>query len=137
MKEAKVQPGKFSGIRLIIGVVSLFVAVGLVRSIVDHWHKRTIVSERQEALRREEEQNRELIAKLEEAGYTFPYDKGIHSLNAVQKEMLDMEANLEAEILAAAEIIQAAAAAAPSLAVMDESAVLKPVMIESGSLALK
>ncbi|MBN1381644.1 MAG: acyl-CoA dehydrogenase [Deltaproteobacteria bacterium] len=34
--------------------------------------------------------------KLEEAGYTFPYDKGIHSLNAVQKEMLDMEANLEA-----------------------------------------
>ena len=67
MKEAKVQPGKFSGIRLIIGVVSLFVAVGLVRSIVDHWHKRTIVSERQEALRREEEQNRELIAKLEEA----------------------------------------------------------------------
>ena len=33
--------------------------------------------------------------KLEEAGYTFPYDKGIHSLNAVQKEMLDMEANLE------------------------------------------
>jgi acyl-CoA dehydrogenase len=34
--------------------------------------------------------------KLEEAGYTFPYDKGIHSLNAVQKEMLDMEANIEA-----------------------------------------
>ena len=34
--------------------------------------------------------------KLEEGGYTFPYDKGIHSLNAVQKEMLDMEANLEA-----------------------------------------
>lgn len=34
--------------------------------------------------------------KLEEAGYTFPYDKGIHSLNAVQKEILDMEANLEA-----------------------------------------
>ena len=34
--------------------------------------------------------------KLEEAGYTFPYDRGIHSLNAVQKEILDMEANLEA-----------------------------------------
>lgn len=33
--------------------------------------------------------------KLTEAGYTFPYDKGIHSLNAVQKEILDMEANLE------------------------------------------
>ena len=33
--------------------------------------------------------------KLEEAGYTFPYDRGIHSLNAVQKEILDMEANLE------------------------------------------
>jgi acyl-CoA dehydrogenase len=34
--------------------------------------------------------------KLMESGYTFPYDKGIHSLNAVQKEMLDLEANLEA-----------------------------------------
>jgi acyl-CoA dehydrogenase len=34
--------------------------------------------------------------KLEEAGYTFPYDRGIHSLSAVQKEVLDMEANLEA-----------------------------------------
>ncbi len=34
--------------------------------------------------------------KLEEAGYTFPYDRGIHSLSAVQKEILDMEANLEA-----------------------------------------
>lgn len=34
--------------------------------------------------------------KLEEAGYTFPYDRGIHSLNAVQREILDMEANLDA-----------------------------------------
>ncbi len=34
--------------------------------------------------------------KLEEAGYTFPYDKGIHSLSAVQKEILNMEADLEA-----------------------------------------
>jgi acyl-CoA dehydrogenase len=34
--------------------------------------------------------------KLEEAGYTFPYDRGIHSLSAVQKEVLEMEANLEA-----------------------------------------
>ncbi len=34
--------------------------------------------------------------KLEEVGYTFPYDRGIHSLNAVQKEVLDMEANLDA-----------------------------------------
>ena len=34
--------------------------------------------------------------KLEEAGYTFPYDRGIHSLSAVQKEILDMEANLDA-----------------------------------------
>ncbi len=34
--------------------------------------------------------------KLEEAGYTFPYDRGIHSLSAVQHEVLDMEANLEA-----------------------------------------
>ena len=34
--------------------------------------------------------------KLEEAGVNFPYDRGIHSLSAVQKEILDMEANLEA-----------------------------------------
>lgn len=67
MKEDRLQPGRFSGIRLIIGVVSLFVSVGLVRSIVDHWHKRTIVSERQEALGREEQRNRELVAQLEEA----------------------------------------------------------------------
>ena len=33
--------------------------------------------------------------KLEEAGYTFPYNRGIHSLSAIQKEVLDMEANLE------------------------------------------
>lgn len=33
--------------------------------------------------------------KLEEAGVTFPYDRGIHSLSAVQKEVLDMEANLD------------------------------------------
>ena len=33
--------------------------------------------------------------KLEEAGYTFPYDRGVHSLSAVQKEVLDMEANLD------------------------------------------
>ncbi len=32
---------------------------------------------------------------LEEEGYEFPYDRGIHSLSAVQKEMLDMEANLD------------------------------------------
>jgi acyl-CoA dehydrogenase len=34
--------------------------------------------------------------KLEEAGVSFPYDRGIHSLSAAQKEILDMEANLEA-----------------------------------------
>ena len=33
--------------------------------------------------------------KLEEAGVDFPYDRGIHSLSAVQKEVLDMEANLD------------------------------------------
>jgi acyl-CoA dehydrogenase len=33
---------------------------------------------------------------LEKEGYTFPYDRGIHSLSAVQKDMLDMEANLDA-----------------------------------------
>lgn len=67
MKEARMQPGRFSGIRLIIGIVSLVVSIGLARSIVDHWQKRTIVSERQEALRLEEARNRELVVKLEEA----------------------------------------------------------------------
>ncbi len=33
--------------------------------------------------------------KLEKAGVNFPYDRGIHSLSAVQKEVLDMEANLD------------------------------------------
>jgi len=34
--------------------------------------------------------------KLEEEGYAFPYDRGVHSLSAVQRDVLDMEANLEA-----------------------------------------
>ncbi|MBW2062900.1 MAG: acyl-CoA dehydrogenase family protein [Deltaproteobacteria bacterium] len=33
--------------------------------------------------------------KLEEEGYTFPYDRGQHQLSAIQKDMLDMEVNLE------------------------------------------
>jgi len=33
--------------------------------------------------------------KLEAEGCTFPYDRGIHSLSAVQRDVLDMEANLE------------------------------------------
>ena len=32
---------------------------------------------------------------LESEGYTFPYDRGRHQLNAVQKAMIEMEANLE------------------------------------------
>jgi len=34
--------------------------------------------------------------KFEEEGYTFPYDRGVHSLNAVQKDILEMEAELDA-----------------------------------------
>jgi acyl-CoA dehydrogenase len=34
--------------------------------------------------------------KLTDEGYSFPYDRGIHSLSAVQRDVLDMEANLEA-----------------------------------------
>jgi acyl-CoA dehydrogenase len=34
--------------------------------------------------------------KLEEEGFTFPYDCGQHQLNAIQKAVIDMEANLEA-----------------------------------------
>ena len=33
---------------------------------------------------------------LEKEGYTFPYDRGYHSLNAVQKDILEMEAMIEA-----------------------------------------
>ena len=33
--------------------------------------------------------------KLEEEGYTFPYDRPINQLSVVQKAVLDMEANLE------------------------------------------
>ncbi|MBW2092962.1 MAG: acyl-CoA dehydrogenase family protein [Deltaproteobacteria bacterium] len=38
-------------------------------------------------------------AKLEEEGYTFPYDRGLHSLSAIQRDILEMEANLEASRL--------------------------------------
>ncbi|MDY6932810.1 MAG: acyl-CoA dehydrogenase family protein [Spirochaetota bacterium] len=34
--------------------------------------------------------------KLREEGFTFPYDRNLYELNAVQKTVLDMEANLEA-----------------------------------------
>ncbi len=34
-------------------------------------------------------------AKLEEEGYAFPYNLGLHQLSAVQKDVLNMEANLE------------------------------------------
>lgn len=33
--------------------------------------------------------------KLEEEGYTFPYDKAVNELSVVQKAVLDMEVNLE------------------------------------------
>ncbi len=33
--------------------------------------------------------------KLEQEGYCFSYDRGVHSLKAVEKDVLDMEANLE------------------------------------------
>jgi acyl-CoA dehydrogenase len=33
--------------------------------------------------------------KLMEEGCTFPYDRGIHSLSAVQRDMMEMEANLD------------------------------------------
>lgn len=33
--------------------------------------------------------------KLEEEGFTFPYDKGIHELSSIQRDVLEMEANLD------------------------------------------
>jgi cell division protein FtsB len=50
-----------------VGIISIFLAIGLTRSIFNHWHKRTVVDERQEALKREEARHAELIDKLEEA----------------------------------------------------------------------
>ena len=34
--------------------------------------------------------------KFEEAGYTFSYDRGVHSQSAVERYMMEMEANLDA-----------------------------------------
>jgi acyl-CoA dehydrogenase len=34
--------------------------------------------------------------KLEEEGFTFPYDLGVHKMSAIQRDVLDMEANLDA-----------------------------------------
>ncbi|MBW2060734.1 MAG: acyl-CoA dehydrogenase family protein [Deltaproteobacteria bacterium] len=34
--------------------------------------------------------------KLEQEGFTFPYDRGQHALQAIQASILDMEANIEA-----------------------------------------
>jgi acyl-CoA dehydrogenase len=34
--------------------------------------------------------------KLEEEGWIFPYDKSIYQLNAIQRDFLEMEANLDA-----------------------------------------
>lgn len=34
--------------------------------------------------------------KLEEEGYTFPYNKSLHELNSIQREFLEMEAGLDA-----------------------------------------
>jgi cell division protein FtsB len=100
MKEARTQPGRFSVIRLIIGVVSVFVAIGLARSIVDHWHKRAIVTERQEALKREEERNRTLVARLEEATSSAFIEKEAREKLGLVKEgdivvLLDKAQNAE------------------------------------------
>ena len=67
MKKDTMQPRRFSTLRFILGVVSLIASIGLIRSIVDHWQKQGIIAERREALMQEEERNRELITKLEEA----------------------------------------------------------------------
>lgn len=34
--------------------------------------------------------------KLEEEGYTFPYDKGVHELSSIQRDIIEMEALLDA-----------------------------------------
>ena len=67
MKEARVQVSRFSSIRFVIGIVSVFVSIGLVRSIVNHWQKGSVVSERQEALEAEQKRNRDLTVKFAEA----------------------------------------------------------------------
>lgn len=58
---------KFASFRFILGLVSLFISVGLVRSIIGHWTKQDIVQTREAALRGEEARKAELERKLIEA----------------------------------------------------------------------
>ena len=53
--------------RLIVTVVSLFLMVGLVRSIIDVWSRRTIVAEREAVLARVKGENEALKRKLAQA----------------------------------------------------------------------
>ena len=54
-------------VRLIVIVVSIVIVINLSRSIWDLWRRRDILGERQEVLRRVEEENRRLQSELEYA----------------------------------------------------------------------
>lgn len=54
-------------LRFAVGVVSVFLCVGLTQSIVNHWQKRSIVEKRQLMLREEEARKQQLLQKLTEA----------------------------------------------------------------------
>lgn len=54
-------------VRFVIGIGSFFLSLGLIRSITGHWSKQSLVSQRQQVLKQEEERSRELIMRLQEA----------------------------------------------------------------------
>ena len=55
-------------VRFIVIVVSIVMVVNLSRSIWDLWRRRDVLGERQEVLRRTEEENKRLQSELEYAG---------------------------------------------------------------------
>jgi cell division protein FtsB len=57
----------YSVFRFVLAIVSIFLSVGLVRSIWGHWHKQDVVVERQETLRAEQQRQKNLVRQLEEA----------------------------------------------------------------------
>ncbi len=58
---------KLASVRLIFGLLSLVVSVGLIRSIIGHLTKQDIVQTQESVLQAEEQRKAELLGKLAEA----------------------------------------------------------------------
>lgn len=58
---------KFAPVRLIFGLMSLMISIGLIRSIIGHVGKQDIVQTQESVLQAEQERKAELNRKLEEA----------------------------------------------------------------------